>query len=389
MKVKFKLALFLLAVLSMVSMVLVINSRPAAVGTVMKSALITPAVNTSSKDAVITPVIFESAASAAVPAVVHIKTIIRQHQPQYQQQEDNDPFGNRPGLNDEFSQEQQQQGDQMASGSGVIIKPDGYIVTNNHVVEGASQLSVTLSNNKVYPATVIGTDPNTDLALIKIEADNLPVIKVGNSDEVKLGQGVLAIGYPLNLDVTVTQGIVSAKSRNIGINRQAESPIEAYIQTDAAVNPGSSGGALVNINGELVGINSAIASPTGSFAGYAYAVPSNIMVKVIGDILKYGSVKRAYLGVSLAPENLDQSKKQALGIGETSSGGVWVLDLNPAGAAIEAGIEKGDVITFINNIAVNTSTELIEQIAKKTPGDRIDITLIRGNEKKTLNVTLK
>jgi serine protease Do len=194
-----------------------------------------------------------------------------------------------------------QQPDQRASGSGVIISQDGYIVTNNHVVNGATEITVTLNNRKNYTAKVIGTDPNTDLALIKIDGHDLPVMTIGNSDDVKLGQWVMAVGYPLNLDVTVTQGIVSAKSRNIGINTQAAAPVEAFIQTDAAVNPGSSGGALVNTNGELIAINSAIASPTGAFAGYAYSIPSNLMKKVIGDIMKYGKVERGYLGISMAP----------------------------------------------------------------------------------------
>ena len=261
------------------------------------------------------PVDFEKAASAAVPSVVHIKVNIKGRKIVGGESQDQDPFGGQFG-GDLFKRffgdgngQPMQQPDQKASGSGVIISSDGYIVTNNHVVNGASEVSVTLNNRTNYTAKVIGTDPNTDLALIKIDAKNLPVMTVGNSDDVKLGQWVMAIGYPLNLDVTVTQGIVSAKSRNIGINQGAAAPVEAFIQTDAAVNPGSSGGALVNTNGELIAINSAIASPTGSFAGYAYAIPSNLMKKVIGDIMKYGSVQRGYLGISMGPEGLDDSKK--------------------------------------------------------------------------------
>ncbi len=221
-----------------------------------------------------------------------------------------------------------------------------------------------------------------------MEADNLPVISLGNSDDVKLGEGVLAIGYPLNLDVTVTQGIVSAKSRNIAINRQVPSPVEAYIQTDAAVNSGSSGGALVNTGGELVGINSAIASPAGSFAGYAYAVPSNLVNTVISDILEYGSVQRGYLGISLAPDDLDDAKKNQLGISSNITG-LWVMNVDPSGAAAEAGIQKGDVITKVNHVSVNTSAQLIEQVARQTAGDKVTITIVREDQERTVDIVLK
>ncbi len=214
-----------------------------------------------------------------MPSVVHIKTLV-----QYKQTAGNqNPFGD--GEDDIFrhffgdGRRQFSRPEQRASGSGVIISEDGYIVTNNHVVDNATDITVTLSDHKNYKAKVIGTDPNTDLALIKIDGRNFPAVAIGNSDDVKLGQWVLAIGFPLNLDVTVTQGIISAKSRNIGINRQGTAPVEAFLQTDAAVNPGSSGGALVNTNGELIGINAAIASPTGSYAGYAYSIPANLMKK--------------------------------------------------------------------------------------------------------------
>jgi S1-C subfamily serine protease len=199
---------------------------------------------------------------------------------------------------------------------------------------------------------------------------------------------VLAVGYPLNLDVTVTQGIVSAKSRNIGINRQGAAPVEAFIQTDAAVNPGSSGGALINTDGELIGINAAIASPTGSYAGYAYSIPSNLMKKVIGDLMKFGSVQRGYLGISMAPDELDDAKKKELGINEEING-VYVMETDPSGAAAEAGIKKGDAITSINNIPVTTTSQLSEQIARQKPGDKISVQVIRGKEQKTLNVILK
>jgi serine protease Do len=346
------------------------------------------------------PIDFEKAASTAVPSVVHIKVTMhtkevsmhQRHGGQDQGQgDDQDPFGD---MFKRFFGDGQGGGrgmaepDQKASGSGVIISSDGYIVTNNHVVNGATEIVVTLNNRKNYVGKVVGTDPNTDLALVKIDGKDLPVMAVGNSDDVKLGQWVLAIGYPLNLDVTVTQGIVSAKSRNIGINTQAAAPVESFIQTDAAVNPGSSGGALVNTNGELIAINSAIASPTGSFAGYAYAVPSNLMKKVIGDIMKYGSVQRGYLGISMAPEGLDDAKKKELGI-NTDVDGVFVIEVSPNGAAAQAGVKKADVITSINDQAVNSDARLAELIARQKPGDHIKIGFIRDGSTQNADAVLQ
>ena len=339
------------------------------------------------------PVDFERAASLAVPSVVHIKTLTKFKETAGRQQpgEDQDPMGEMfkhffgDGGGREF---QQQSPDQHASGSGVIISQDGYIVTNNHVVDGATEITVTLNNRDNYKAKVIGTDPNTDLALIKIEGKNLPVMAIGNSDDVKLGQWVMAIGYPLNLDVTVTQGIVSAKSRNIGINTQGTAPVEAFIQTDAAVNPGSSGGALVNTNGELVAINSAIASPTGAFAGYAYSIPSNLMKKVIGDIMKYGSVQRGYIGISMAPEGLEDAKKKELGI-STDVDGVYVMEVAPKGAAAQAGLQKGDVIVKVNGIKVDENAQLAELVARQKPGDKVSLTFVRNGSEQTVNVTLQ
>jgi Do/DeqQ family serine protease len=344
------------------------------------------------------PIDFEKAASAAVPSVVHIKVTmhakeVSMHQGRggQGQGDDQDPFGE---MFKHFFGDGQGGGrgmaepDQKASGSGVIISSDGFIVTNNHVVNGATDIIVTLNNRKNYVAKVVGTDPNTDLALVKIDGKDLPVMAIGNSDEVKLGQWVLAIGYPLNLDVTVTQGIVSAKSRNIGINTQAAAPVESFIQTDAAVNPGSSGGALVNTNGELIAINSAIASPTGSFAGYAYAVPSNLMKKVISDIMKYGSVQRGYLGISMAPEGLDDAKKKELGINNDVDG-VFVIEVSPNGAAAQAGIKKGDVITTINDQAVTSDARLAELIARQKPGDHIKIGYIRNGSAQSADAVLQ
>jgi serine protease Do len=340
------------------------------------------------------PVDFEKAASSAVPSVVHIKTVTKFKEVAGKKREQQNPFGDLFGDDDMFKKffgdggGTYQQPDQRASGSGVIVSAGGYIVTNNHVVDGATDVTVTLNDRKNYKAKVIGTDVNTDLALIKIDAKNLPVMAIGNSDEVHLGQWVLAIGYPLNLDVTVTQGIVSAKSRNIGINRLGTSPVEAFIQTDAAVNPGSSGGGLVNTNGELIGINAAIASPTGSYAGYAYSIPSNLMKKVIGDIMKFGSVQRGYLGISMVPQDLDDAKKKELGVNDDING-VWIMETDPLGAAAEAGIKKGDAIIKLDDAAVTSDAQLAEQVARHKPGDKINITVLRGKEEKVFAVTLK
>jgi serine protease Do len=337
------------------------------------------------------PVDFEKAATNAVPSVVHIKTVTKFREVTGKSRQLN-PFGDDG--NDFFKKffgengNPETQQDQKASGSGVIVSSDGYIVTNNHVVDGATEIIVTLNDRKNYKARVIGTDANTDLALIKIEGHDLKAMPLGNSDDARLGQWVLAIGYPLNLDVTVTEGIISAKSRNIGINRQGAAPVESFIQTDAAVNPGSSGGALINTNGELIGINAAIASPTGSYAGYAYSIPSNLVKKVIEDILKYGSVQRGYLGISMAPEQLDDAKKKELGIDDDVNG-VWIMELDPEGAAAQAGLRKGDAIIKINNTQVSTSSQLAEQVARQKPGDKIEISFLREGKEHSVEVELK
>ena len=286
------------------------------------------------------------------------------------------------------------QPEQRASGSGVLITADGYIVTNNHVVNGADEINVTLNNKKTYKAKVIGVDASSDIAVIKIEASGLPYLVYGNSDEIKLGQWVLAIGYPLSLDVTITAGIISAKNRSIDINsRQSDKPVETFLQTDAAVNQGNSGGALVNTSGELVGINSAIASPTGSYAGYSYAIPVNLVKKVVTDIVKYGTVQRAYLGISYPQETLNEEQikkiesEYKVKIGDVQ--GIVVTDVLEGGAAKAAGVKVGDIITKINGTAVTSSPELQEQIAKYKPNDKITITLKRDNKDLTLNATLK
>lgn len=335
---------------------------------------------------------FGPAASAGTPAVVHIKTKTKARQVSNTgRQRYNNPFADLFGddMGDFFGGPRVIP-EQRASGSGVLITDDGYIVTNNHVVDGADELMVTLANKKSYKATVVGSDPSSDLAVIKIDAKGLPYLVYGNSDEAKLGQWVLAIGYPLNLDVTVTAGIVSAKSRAIGINdRQSAAAIESFIQTDAAVNPGNSGGALINTNGELIGINSAIASPTGSYAGYSYAIPVNIVKKVVTDIVKFGTVQRAYIGISYPRETITEEQKKELGADYKEGEGVYVTDVPADGAAALAGLKKGDIVTKINGVTVTSGPELQEQVTRYKPGDKISLTYTRGGRENTVSLTLK
>jgi Do/DeqQ family serine protease len=278
---------------------------------------------------------------------------------------------------------------QMGSGSGVVVSPDGYIVTNNHVVAGADQLTVTFNDRFTTTARVVSTDPSTDLAVVKVEEKNLPYMEFGNSDDVHLGQWVLAVGYPLSLDATVTAGIVSAKGRSIGINRQqSRSAIESFIQTDAAVNPGNSGGALVNTKGQLIGINAAIASPTGSYAGYSYAIPSNLVSKVVGDLKQYGKVQRGYLGI-IYLDRKAATPEQLSALGLDRNDGVYVQEVMEGGGAIAAGIRKGDFITQVAGIPVHTEPELLEQIARYRPGDHIAVTYRRDNQEHATTVELK
>lgn len=341
-----------------------------------------------------TPVVdFTPAATSATPAVVHIKTKTKAKQvSNNSQQRFRSPFSDLFGddLGGFFGGGPRMIPEQRASGSGVIITDDGYIVTNNHVVDGADEINVTLANKKSYKAKVIGTDPSSDLAVIKIDGKGLPYMVYGNSDEAKLGQWVLAIGYPLSLDVTVTAGIISAKSRSIGINdRQSKTAIESFIQTDAAVNPGNSGGALVNTSGELIGINSAIASPTGSYAGYSYAIPVNIVKKVVTDIVKYGTVQRAYIGIQYPREDLTDDQKKELGSNYVEGQGVFVSDVTSDGAAAAAGVKKGDIVTKINGVSVTSGPELQEQVTRYKPGDKISLTYLRDGKEHTVNLTLK
>jgi len=329
---------------------------------------------------------FTAAATSATPAVVHIKTKIKGSTVSSKSKS---PFGDLFGDEDPFFQffgGPRSMPDQQASGSGVIMSTDGYIITNNHVIDGASDINVTLSNRKSYKATIIGTDPNTDLAVIKVDASGLPYMILGNSDDVKLGQWVMAVGYPLNLDVTVTAGIISAKSRSIGINK-SDRAIESFIQTDAAVNPGNSGGALINTEGELIGINSAIASPTGSYAGYSYAIPVNIVKKAVNDLIKFGAVQRAYIGISYAPDNLSEEQKKQMGVKDGP--GIFVTSVATDGAAKSAGLQKGDFVTKLNDVGINSSSELQEQVARYKPGDKISLTYVRNGKENTTSITLK
>ena len=332
---------------------------------------------------------FTPAASAAIPATVHIKTTSnRQASNNLPRQS---PFGQLfPDFDiEDFFGERQRSLPQMASGSGAIISDDGYIVTNNHVVDGADEINVTLSNRKSFKAKLVGADPSSDLAVLKIDAKGLPFIVYGNSDEVKIGQWVLAIGYPLNLEATVTAGIVSAKGRTLDINRrQSQTPVESFLQTDAAVNPGNSGGPLVDINGKLIGINSAIASPTGSYAGYSFTIPVNIVKKIIVDMMKYGTVQRAYLGIQYPSQGLSEEQKKEFGVTDNEEG-VYVIDVPKDGAAAAAGIKKGDRIIKVNDVPVVNGPEMVGQIATYRPGDKINVSYIRSGKEYKTNVTLR
>jgi Do/DeqQ family serine protease len=272
---------------------------------------------------------------------------------------------------------------QQGTGSGVIINSNGYIVTNNHVVADADEIEVTLHNNEVYKAKVIGTDPSTDIALIQIKNGNLQPLPLGNSDNVEVGEWVLAIGNPFNLNSTVTAGIISAKGRNINIIND-KSAIEAFIQTDAAINPGNSGGALVNLNGELIGINTAIASLTGAYMGYGFAIPANIVSKVVEDIMKYGMVQRAYLGVLIRDINGDLSREKKLDVNE----GAYVDSLTENSSAGQAGIKPGDVIVKVDQTPITKSADLLEKIGRHRPGDNVDVVVNRNGKEFTYSVTL-
>lgn len=325
---------------------------------------------TSGRDIPSETVDFTSAADMSVKAVVHVKTKVEY------------ATGN---IFDFFfgNSEPQYVSKVLPMGSGVFVSSDGYIVTNNHVVNNSENIEVTLYDKRTYPAKVVATDPSTDIALLKIDADNLPYLGFGNSDDLRLGEWVLAVGNPFNLTSTVTAGIVSAKARNIGMSSPFS--IESFIQTDAAVNPGNSGGALVNVRGELVGINTAIASQTGSYVGYSFAVPSNIVKKVVSDFIKYGEVQRAYLGVNILPVDHELAKEKGLSTTE----GVYVQGVYDNGSAKDAGLQAGDVIVSINNNPVKDIPQLQEKIGQFEPGQKVSISYLRGSKQLTSEVVLK
>lgn len=339
---------------------------------------------------------FTQAAAAVSPGVVHIKVTMTARG----SQRGASPFD----MFEEFFGMPQQRRSQprqgQASGSGVIISPDGYIVTNNHVVENADKIQVELTDRRTFEAKVIGRDPDFDLALIKITAEKLPFVRFGNSDNVRIGEWVLAVGYPLGLQSTVTAGIISAKGRQIGILGESQqlprgfgdedqqiinTAIESFIQTDAVINKGNSGGALVNARGELIGINSAIASPTGVYAGYGFAIPINLAKKVLDDFKEFGSVKRGFIGVTFT--EINEALRKEKGIEDIN--GLYVQNVVKGGAAESVGIKGGDVITKIEGRTIYSSSDLQERIARLRPGDKVKITYKRDGKEKDVTLTLK
>lgn len=344
------------------------------------------------------PIDFTKAANSAVPAVVHIKTKIPA------KKVTNDLPRRRDDISD-FFEEFFGPGygpsiipEQRASGSGVIISEDGYIVTNNHVITNsaggvADEINVTTHDRKIYKAKVIGRDPSSDIAVLKIDGEKLPYMIYGNSDNIKLGQWVLAVGYPLSLETTVTAGIVSATGRSIGINsrqvKRGDTPIESFIQTDAAVNQGNSGGALINTSGELIGVNSAILAPNGTYAGYSFAIPVNIIKKIVNDIIQYGDVQRGYLGINYyTTDGLTDEQLKELGI-PSRVNGVFVSGVSPEGGAAEAGLKKGDIITKVNGNNVISGIQMSAQIAGYRPGDKVPVSYLRNGKEYSVNVELK
>ena len=319
---------------------------------------------------------FTYAAESAVDAVVYVKVVSTQTQQQAPSSIFDFFFGFPEGG-------MPQQRERVGSGSGVIIREDGYIVTNNHVIDGATRIEVTLNNNQTYPATLVGTDPATDVALLKIDATGLPIIPFGDSDKLRLGEWVIAIGSPYDLRSTITAGIVSAKGRSMPSN--GEFKIESFIQTDAAVNPGNSGGALVDKAGNLVGINTAIISQTGSYTGYSFAVPSNIVKKIAYDLMDFGSVKRAVLGISMMP--IDDKIAEELKL--SSRNGVYIGEVSKSGAADKAGIKAGDVIIAIDSTKITTPASVQEAVSRFSPGDHAVVTVLRDGKELRFDVTFK
>lgn len=341
---------------------------------------------TADNEGNIKPLDFTETSKKVLDAVVHIKsTQTGAFYGNQKARELPDPF--KEFFGDMFkgqSPEGMQSQPRVGTGSGVIINDKGYIVTNNHVIDNADEIEVTLYDNESYKATVIGTDPTTDLALLQIKADNLKTMSLVNSDDVEVGEWVLAVGNPLGLNSTVTAGIISAKARNIHINKD-KFAVESFIQTDAAINPGNSGGALVNLDGNLVGINTAIASTTGTYTGYGFAVPSNIVTKVVEDLLKYGNVQRGMLGVSIRTMDSNLAKEKDVDFTK----GVWVEQVGEGSGADEAGVKSGDVILGVDGMETNSSPRLQEIIAGKRPGDKVVLLVNRGGNEKELEVTLQ
>ena len=319
---------------------------------------------------------FTYAAESAVDAVVYVKVVSTQTQQQAPSSIFDFFFGFPEGG-------MPQQRERVGSGSGVIIREDGYIVTNNHVIDGATRIEVTLNNNQTYPATLVGTDPATDVALLKVEVTGLPVIPFGDSDKLRLGEWVIAIGSPYDLRSTITAGIVSAKGRSMPSN--GEFKIESFIQTDAAVNPGNSGGALVDKAGNLVGINTAIISQTGSYTGYSFAVPSNIVKKIAYDLMDFGSVKRAVLGIAMKP--IDDKIAEELKL--SSRNGVYIGEVSKSGAADKAGIKAGDVLIAIDSTKITNPASVQEAVSRFSPGDNAVVTVLRDGKELKLDVTFK
>lgn len=333
------------------------------------------------------PVDLTYAAEKAVNSVVYIKVTVNSRTESIEYFDPfEDFFGDFFGRGNGSRRREMQTPKRQASGSGVIISADGYIVTNNHVVGGADELNVKLNDNREFKARIIGQDMTTDLALIKIEEDNLPAIKIGSSDNLKLGEWVLAVGNPFNLTSTVTAGIVSAKARSVGANG-----VESFIQTDAAINPGNSGGALVNTSGELVGINAMIYSQTGSYAGYGFAIPTSIMNKVVDDLKKFGTVQRAIIGVmgTDVSNYIDAEKEKGNDVDLGTVNGVYISEVTDGSAAADAGLAKGDVITAVEETQISKMSELQEAVSKHRPGDKISITYLRDKKSYTKTVTLK
>ncbi len=378
MKIQRVLGLFLVAVFGGVTAVasyVYMAGEDKTIQVIERTHVAQPAGLTNFYSAPSTGLDFTLAAEKTINAVVHVKT-------QASSEGVYNPWFELFG----YEMEPQVQ---HGSGSGVIISPNGYVVTNNHVVAGAQEIEISLNNNKTYKAKVIGTDPSTDIALVKIEAKDLPTVSFGDSDELKIGEWVLAVGNPFDLTSTVTAGIVSAKARNINILQSDDInnvfPIESFIQTDAAVNPGNSGGALVNTRGELIGINTAIASRTGSYSGYSFAVPVSIVEKVTKDLMEFGHVQRAFIGVRIA----EMTEELANTVGMEQVQGVYVSNLVENGAAQEAGIEPGDVILRVGGKGVATVPELQEQVSRFRPGDQVDVEIWRNGSSRNLDMKLR